>query len=76
MKTSSIEEVQKELLAQKDNLLSHFRREQEKNDQKIKHMKETITALKSELDVFRWENSKLRQEQKLMKIDLDKINEL
>jgi len=76
MKTSSIEEVQKELLAQKDNLLSHFRREKQKNDQKINSMSRTITDLKRELDKFRQENIRLRQKQKLMDVDIDKVNKL
>ena len=76
MKTSSIEEVQKELLAQKDNLLSHFRREKQKNDQKINSMSRTITDLKRELDKFRQENLRLRQKQKLMDVDIDKVNKL
>ena len=76
MKTSSIEEVQKELLAQKDNLLSHFRREKQKNDQKINRMSRTITDLKRELDKFRQENIRLRQKQKLMDVDIDKVNKL
>jgi len=76
MKTSSIEEVQKELLAQKDNLLSHFRREKQKKDQKINRMNRTITDLKRELDKFQQENLMLRQKQKLMDVDIDKVNKL